>query len=184
MKTYQLSGTIRQEVGKKATNVVRNSKNIPCVLYGGKENIHFQVNEGDVRKLIYTPDIFLIELTINGVKHQAVMKELQFHPVSDKTLHIDFYEVSPEKPIEIAVPVRLEGLAEGVKAGGKLQQNLRTIKVKGLVHNIPERLIINVENLGLGKTIQVEELSFPNLTLTTPKTAIVATVNATRASKK
>jgi large subunit ribosomal protein L25 len=184
MKTYQLSGTIRQEVGKKATHAVRNSKNIPCVLYGGKENIHFQVIEGDVRKLIYTPDIFLIELTINGIKHQAVMKELQFHPVTDKPLHIDFYEVSSEKPIEMAVPVRLEGLAEGVKAGGKLQQNLRTLKVKGFVQHIPERLIINVDNLGLGKTIKVEELSFPNLTLTTPKTAIVATVNATRATKK
>jgi large subunit ribosomal protein L25 len=112
------------------------------------------------------------------------MKELQFHPVSEKVLHLDFYEITDGKPVEIAVPVRLEGLAEGVKSGGKLQQNLRLIKVKGLVNDIPEQLKINVDNLGLGKTIQVSELSFPNLELTTPKTAIVATVNATRAVKK
>jgi large subunit ribosomal protein L25 len=184
MKTFQVSGTIRQKVGKKATNAVRNSGDIPCVLYGGKENIHFQVVASDVRKLIYTPEIFLVELTIDGVKHSTIMKELQFHPVSEKVLHLDFYEITDGKPVEIAVPVRLEGLAEGVKSGGKLQQNLRLIKVKGLVNDIPEQLKINVDNLGLGKTIQVSELSFPNLELTTPKTAIVATVNATRAVKK
>lgn len=184
MKTFQVSGTLRQEVGKKATNAVRNSGNIPCVLYGGQGNTHFQVVAGDVRKLIYTPEIFLVELTIDGKKHSAIMKELQFHPVTEKVLHLDFYEVTDDKPIVMAVPVRLEGLAEGVKEGGKLQQNLRLLKVKGLVQNIPEQLKINVDNLGLGKTIQVSELSFPNLELVTPKTAIVATVNATRAVKK
>ncbi|MBB3187713.1 50S ribosomal protein L25/general stress protein Ctc [Microbacter margulisiae] len=184
MKTFQLGGTLREGVGKKATNAVRNNGNIPCVLYGGSTNITFQVTSGDVRKLVYTPEIFLVELTIDGKQYSAIMKDLQFHPVSDKLLHIDFYEVSNEKPVEIAVPVRLEGLAEGVKAGGKLQQNLRLIKVKGLVNHIPEQLKINVEDLGLGKTIQIIDLSFPNLILTTPKTAIVATVNATRATKK
>jgi large subunit ribosomal protein L25 len=184
MKTFQVSGTIRQEVGKKATNAVRNSGNIPCFLYGGNGNIHFQVVAGDVRKLIYTPEIFLVELTIDGVKHSTIMKELQFHPVSEKVLHLDFFEVTNDNPVVMAVPVRLEGLAEGVKAGGKLQQNLRLLKVKGLVQNIPEQLKINVDNLGLGKTIQVSELSFPNLELVTPKTAIVATVNTTRAVKK
>jgi large subunit ribosomal protein L25 len=183
MKTFQVSGKSRNEVGKKATNAVRNTGNIPCNLYGGKENTSFEVVAGDVRKLIYSPEIFLVELTIDGKKTNAIFKELQFHPVTDKLLHIDFLEVFDNKPVKIDVPVRLEGLAEGVKAGGKLQQNVRTLKVKALIKDVPEQLKVNVEKLDLGKTIQVGELSFPNLELLTSKTAIVATVKTTRAVK-
>jgi large subunit ribosomal protein L25 len=183
MKTFKLSGVVRTDVGKKATNAVRNSGNIPCVLYGGEQNISFQVVAGDVRKLIYTPEIFAVDLTIDGKQTKAILKDLQVHPVSDKVLHIDFLEVFDNKPVQINVPVRLEGLAEGVKAGGKLQQNIRTIKVKALINNVPEQLKVNVEKLGTGKTIQVGELSFPNLELLTTKSAIVATVKATRAAK-
>jgi large subunit ribosomal protein L25 len=183
MKKFQLSGTVRTDVGKKATNAVRNAGNIPCVLYGGETNISFSVAASDVRKLIYTPDIYEVELTVGNKKTSAILKELQFHPVSDKLLHIDFLEVFAAKPVQIIVPVRLDGLAEGVKAGGKLQQNVRGLKVKALINNVPEQLIVNVEKLDLGKTIQVGELSFPNLELLTPKSAIVATVKATRAAK-
>jgi len=182
MKLFQLSGTSRKDLGKKATNAVRNAGNIPCVLYGGKENANFQVVAGDVRKLIYSPEIFLVELAIDRKKTNAILKELQVHPVTEKILHIDFLEVSNAKPVQINVPVRLEGLAEGVKAGGKLQQNMRSIKVKALAADIPEQLKINVEKLELGKTIQVGDLSFPKLELLSPKSAIVATVQATRAS--
>ena len=183
MKTFELSGTVRPDLGKKATNAVRNSGNIPCILYGGEQNINFQVTTGDVRKLIYTPEIFVVNLTVNGKTTKAILKDLQLHPVSDKVLHIDFLEVFDNKPVQIKVPVRLEGLAEGVKAGGKLQQNSRTLKVKALINDVPEQLKVNVEKLGMGKTIQVGELSFPNLELLTSKSAIVATVKATRASK-
>jgi large subunit ribosomal protein L25 len=183
MKTFELSGTLRNDLGKKATTAVRKAGNIPAILYGGEKNTNFQVVAGDVRKLVYTPEIFVVELTIDGQKTKAILKDLQIHPVSDKILHIDFLEVFDNKPIQINVPVRLEGLAEGVKAGGKLQQNIRTIKVKALANNIPEQLKVNVEKLDLGKTIQVGELSFSNLELLTPKSAIVATVKATRAVK-
>lgn len=183
MKTFELSGELRTDLGKKATAQVRKAGNIPCILYGGEKNTNFQVVAGDVRKLIYTPEIFVVGLTIDGKKTRAILKELQVHPVSDKILHIDFLEVSDKKPIQIDVPVRLEGLAEGVKAGGKLQQNIRSIKVKTLINDVPEQLKVNVETLGLGKTIQVGELSFPKLELLTPKSAIVATVKATRAAK-
>lgn len=183
MKTFELSGVLRPEVGKKATTAVRNAGNVPCEMYGGEKNITFQVVAGDVRKLIYTPEIFLVNLTIDGKATKAILKELQFHPVTDKLLHIDFLEVFENKPVQIKVPVRLEGLAEGVKAGGKLQQNTRSLKVKALINNVPEQLKVNVEQLGLGKTIQVGELSFPNLELLTSKSAIVATVKATRAAK-
>lgn len=183
MKTFELSGVLRNDLGKKGTNAVRNSGNIPAVLYGGEKTITFQVTTGDVRKLIYTPEIFVVNLTIDGTTRQAILKDLQLHPVTDKVLHIDFLEVFENKPVQINVPVRLEGLAEGVKAGGKLQQNSRTLKVKALIGNVPEKLIVNVESLSLGKTIQVGELSFPNLELLTSKSAIVATVKATRAAK-
>lgn len=183
MKTFELSGKLRTDLGKKATTAVRNSGNIPCVLYGGETNTNFQVTVGDVRKLIYTPEIFVVSLNINGKKTNAILKDLQIHPVSDKVLHIDFLEVFDNKPVQINVPVRLEGLAEGVKAGGKLQQNIRSLKVKSFVKDVPEQLKVNVETLGLGKTVQVGELSFPKLELLTPKSAIVATVKATRAVK-
>jgi len=184
MKTFQLSGKTREEVGKKSTNAVRNSGGIPCNLYGVEGNISFEVVAGDVRKLIYSPEIFLVELTIDSKKVNAIYKELQFHPVTDKLLHIDFMQVIDKNPVKIDIPVRLEGLAEGVKAGGKLQQNVRTLKVKALIKDVPEQLKINVEKLELGKTIQVGELSFPKLEMLTSKTAIVATVKATRAIKK
>lgn len=183
MKTFSLSGTLRSDLGKKGTNAVRNAGNIPAVLYGGEQNTNFQVVAGDVRKLIYTPEIFVVDLTINGKTTKAILKDLQLHPVTDKILHIDFLEVFENKPVQINVPVRLEGLAEGVKAGGKLQQNSRNLKVKALINDVPEKLIVNVEALTLGKTIQVGELSFPNLELLTSKSAIVATVKATRAAK-
>lgn len=183
MKTLAISGSERKELGKKAAKAERKSNMIPCVLYGNGQNINFVVSESELRKAIYTPNIYVIELNIDGKKINSVLKDAQFHPVKDAILHVDFYEVTENKPIVMAVPVKLEGLAEGVKAGGKLSQDMRKIKVKGLYTNIPEILTVNVENLGLGKTIQVGSLSFDNLELVSPKQAIVASVKSTRASK-
>ncbi len=185
MKTYDLKGELRSQeaLGKKGVRSVRTNGNIPAVLYGGAENVNFQVSLSDVRKLIYTPEIFLVNLTIDGKAHKAILKELQFHPVKDSILHIDFLEVFDDKDIVMEVPVKLEGLAEGVRLGGKLSQELRKLKVKGNYKNIPELLSVNVENLGLGKTIQVGALSFENLTILNSANNVVAAVKLTRAAR-
>ncbi len=188
MKTFQLTGKTREIAArsadqKRALKAMRNQSEIPAVLYGGEQVVHFAVTQSDVRKLIYTPDIFAIELTIDGVQKMAVMKEIQFHPVTDAILHIDFLEVFPEKPIVMEVPVVLEGHAEGVKAGGKLQLQMRKLKVKANYTDIPERLIINVDNLGLGKTMQVGDIHFEGLEIMNAKNAVVCAVQLTRAAR-
>lgn len=183
MKTFKLEGSVREVLGKKSTKAVRVEDSIPCVIYGASEPVHFQVSASAVRKLIYTPEIFLVELTVAGKTVTAIMKDLQFHPVTDKVLHIDFLEVTPTKPIVIKVPVKLEGLAEGVKAGGKLTQEMRTLKVKATYDKVPECLVVNVSELGLGKTIQVGALSFPGLEILSPAMNVVTAVKLTRAAK-
>ena len=182
MKTFQLEGKTRTEKGKKASKELRKQNHVPCNIYGLKDNISFEVDANAVRKLIYTPDIFIVELTIDGTKHDAVLKELQFHPVSDRLLHIDFLEVDETKPIVMAVPVHLVGHAAGVKAGGNLLQNMRYIKVKGLYTNIPEFLDVDVTELKIGKSIKVKDLKFDNLENVSAGENVVATVKATRAA--
>lgn len=183
MKTFQLEGSLRDIVGKKPTKAIRVNESIPCVLYGGKENIHFEVKNSNVRKLIYTPEIFLVELTIGSNTYKAIMKDLQFHPVTDKVLHIDFLEVNEKKPITMLVPIKLQGLAQGVKSGGKLIQEMRLLKVKAPYDKIPENVSVDVTEVGLGKSIQVGKLSYPGLEILSPVKNIVATVKLTRASK-
>ena len=144
---------------------------------------NLQVKAEDVRKLIYTPDIFAIDLDVNGVKKNAVLKDIQFHPVTDNILHIDLLEVSDKKPVVMEVPVKLEGHAEGVKAGGKLTLSMKKIKVKALYTSIPERVVINVDHLGLGKTLQIGDLHFEGLELMNAKNAVVCAVQLTRAAR-
>ena len=208
MKTFQLSAEPRTDLGKKAAKELRKEGKIPAVLNGGRivelpfnetlkpgeklveiENgrgmitTDLTVTNDGVRKLIYTPEIFAIELDLNGEKKTAVLREVQFHPVKDNILHIDLLEVSKDKPVVMAVPVKLEGHAEGVKAGGKLTLSMKKVKVKALYTDIPERLVINVDNLGLGKTLQVGDLNFEGLELVTPKEAVVCAVQLTRAAR-
>ena len=183
MKTFQLEGSKREQTGKKATKAYRKESLIPCVIYGGEEVIHFTVSKDGIRKLIYTPEVHIVELTIDGKPSKAIIKETQFHPVSDELLHVDFLQISDTKPVVIDIPVILEGLAEGVKAGGKLSLEMRKLRVKGLYANLPETLLINVESLGLGKTIQVGNLHFDNLELLNAKENVVVSVKATRASR-
>ncbi|MCL2650329.1 MAG: 50S ribosomal protein L25/general stress protein Ctc [Candidatus Azobacteroides sp.] len=183
MKTFELKGELRENLGKKASKLSRREGEVPCVLYGGEKVVHFSVTQDGIRKLIYTPEIFLVNLNVNGKVCNAILKDLQFHPVSDKLLHVDFYEVSAQRPIVMEVPVVVEGLAEGVKAGGKLSLELRKLKVKGLYDKIPEKLVINVENLGLGKTVQVGQLSFDNLELMNAKNTVVCAIKLTRAAR-
>ncbi|MDR0543710.1 MAG: 50S ribosomal protein L25/general stress protein Ctc [Dysgonamonadaceae bacterium] len=183
MKTFQLEGSKREQTGKKAAKAYRKEALVPCVLYGGENVTHFTVSKEGIRKLIYTPEIYIVELTIDGKAVKAVLKETQFHPVSDELLHVDFLEVFDAKPVVIEIPVVLEGLAEGVKAGGKLSLEMRKLRVKGLYANLPEKLAINIENLGLGKTIQVGALQFDNLELLNAKDNVVVAVKLTRAAR-
>ncbi len=208
MKTFQLAAEPRTDLGKKAAKALRAEGKIPVVLNGGEivelpftgslkpgeklveiENgrgiitTDLTVTNEAVRKLIYTPDIFAIELDFNGGKKMAVLREVQYHPVKDNILHIDLLEVSDKKPVVMSVPVKVEGHAEGVKAGGKLTLAMKRVKVKALYTDIPERLVINVDNLGLGKTLQVGDLHFEGLELVTPKEAVVCAVQLTRAAR-
>ncbi len=183
MKTFELKGTLRTDLGKKASKAMRRAGSVPCELYGNGENIHFSCTQDALRKLIYTPEIYLVNLNIEGREEKAIIKELQFHPVSDKVIHIDFLAVTEDKPIVMDVPVRLEGLAVGVRAGGKLSLEMRKLRVKGLYNNVPEVLTINVENLDLGKTIQVKALQFDNLELLNAPNSVVCAVKLTRAAR-
>ena len=183
MQVFELKGELRTDLGKKATKVLREEKKVPCVLYGGKENIHFSVVEKDLSKLVYTPFVYIVKIMIDGNAYEAVMREIQFHPVTDRILHIDFYHIFAEKPVIIEVPVKLKGFAEGVQAGGKLVQVIRKLKVKALPANLPGEVELDVTSLGLGKSIKVKELSFANFEVVNAKEVVIAQVKVTRASK-
>ena len=190
MKSIEICGSLRTETGKKATNELRKNNSVPCVLYGIQKDengqpkaVHFSVPTDGLRKLVYTPHIYVVDLVIDGQKVNAIMKDIQFHPVTDAILHIDFLQINEENPIVMEVPVQLEGLAEGVKAGGKLALQIRKLKVKALYNVIPERLVIDVTNLALGKTIKVGELSYEGLELMNAKEAVVCAVKLTRAAR-
>ena len=188
MKSIEIKGTARTIAERsseqaRALKAIRKNNGVPCVLYGGKEVVHFTVPAEGLRNLVYTPHIYVIDLDIDGKKVNAIMKDIQFHPVKDNILHVDFYEIDESKPIVMEVPVQLEGLAEGVKAGGKLALQIRKLKVKALYNLIPERLIVNVSHLGLGKTIKVGELNFEGLELLNANEAVVCAVKLTRAAR-
>lgn len=185
MKSFTLNATARtaSEVGKKASKTLRKEGLIPAVLYGGDSVMHLSVTEDAVRNLIYTPEIFAIDLTVGDTTCKAILKDLQFHPVTDKVLHIDFLQVFEDKPVEMKVPIVLDGYAIGVKAGGKLTREKRYLKVKAAYTNIPEKLHINVSKLQLGKTIQVRQLNFEGLELMDAPNAVVCAVKLTRAAR-
>ena len=183
MQVFELKGELRTDLGKKATKVLREEKKVPCVLYGGKENIHFSVVEKDLSKLVYTPFVYIVKIMIDGNAYEAVMREIQFHPVTDRILHIDFYHIFAGKPVIIEAPVKLKGFAEGVQAGGKLVQVIRKLKVKALPANLPGEVELDVTSLGLGKSIKVKELSFDNFEVVNAKEVVIAQVKVTRASK-
>ena len=190
MRSIAINGSLRTEIGKKATKSVRKADAVPCVLYGAQKDAngnqvatHFTVTNDGLRNLVYTPHIYVVDLTIDGKTVNAIMKDIQFHPVTDKILHVDFYQIDEANPIVMEVPVKLEGLAEGVKAGGKLALQVRKLKVKALYSAIPERLIVDVTNLGLGKTIKVGELSYEGLQILNSKEAVVCAVKLTRAAR-
>jgi len=212
MKTFQLNAEARTDLGKKAAKALRKENKIPVVLNGGKlvdldkdgnysgkllagEKVipigrdgkgiittDLVVNFADVRKLIYSTDVYVIDLNYDGQTRKAVLKDIQFHPVSDAILHIDLMEVNDEKPVVVEIPVHLEGHAVGVKAGGKLYLSMKKVKVKGLYKDIPETILLNVDNLEIGKTIKVRDCEFENYELASAKELVIAGVRATRNS--
>ncbi len=189
MKSIDVKGTARNEFGKKGAKALRSQNLIPCNLYGVERDAKglpvakaFSVTFEEVRKLVYSPDIFSVNLTIDGNTVLAVMREIQFHPVKDNILHIDFYQVTPEKPIVMAVPVKLNGLAAGVKAGGKLEQILRRVKAKALYTAIPEKVEIDVTPLTIGKSFKVGDLKVEGIEFVSPKDAVICTVMSTRSA--
>ena len=183
MKTFELKGSKRESTGKKAAKAYRKESLIPCVLYGGSEVVHFTVTKDGIRKLVYTPEVYTVDLSVDGKNYTAILKDMQFHPVNDELIHADFLQIFKDKPVVLEIPLVLEGLAQGVKEGGKLSMDMRKLKVKGLYKDFPEKLVVNIENLGLGKTIQVGDLNYKNLELLNTKNSVVASVKATRAVK-
>ncbi|MDY4890115.1 MAG: 50S ribosomal protein L25/general stress protein Ctc [Prevotella sp.] len=190
MREISINGQVREGLGKKASKMLRKEGLIPCNLYGEKkdanglpEALAFSVPFSELRKVVYTPHIYVVNININGTNHVAIMKELQFHPVTDALLHADFYEINDTKDITIGIPVKLNGLAQGVRDGGRINLSIRKINVKAQYKNIPEVLNIDVTNLGLGKSIKVGERSFEGLELVTPAEVVVCSVKATRASR-
>ena len=183
MKTLAIKAASRAEYGKKATKAARRQGLIPCVIYGGGENVSFTVEEKAVKPLIYTPNSYIVELEIDGKKELAVLRDVQYHPIREQILHIDFNRVQEGKPVSIAIPVRLTGNAEGVKIGGKLALSARKLVVKAMVENLPDELVVDVTPLKVGQTIFVGDLQFEGLQFVSPATQAVCAVRVTRASR-
>lgn len=189
MKEIDVTGKKRSEIGKKASKLLRKEGLIPCNLYGEAKGenglpkaMSFTSSMSELRKIVYTPHIYVINLVIDGESHTAILKELQFHPVTDALLHVDFYEVNDQKPITIGIPVKLTGLAQGIRDGGRMNLSIRKINVTAKYQDIPEHLDIDVTNLKIGKSIKVGDLHFEGLEMATGKEVVVCSIKATRKS--
>jgi large subunit ribosomal protein L25 len=184
MKTFALKAEKRDSLGKKSTRTLRKQNHVPCVMYGGEEINHFHVHENAVKKLIYTDQVYLVEIEIAGKTYKSVMHELQFHPVTDKTLHIDFVQVFEDKPSVVSLPINLTGTSKGIIAGGKLRLKKRYLKVKGLVKDMPETLNIDISPLQIGDSLKVGDLKYENLELLEPAQAMVVGIASSRLAAK
>jgi len=183
MKTIEISGSLRSETGKKVAKIYRKNGQVPAILYGGDVSIMFVVNEKDLKPLVYTPTVHIVNLNIDGKSYEAILKDIQFHPVSDKILHIDFLHIFDDKKVTVSLPVLLKGLSEAAKQGGKVMLITRKLKANGFPQELPEMLEIDITNLELGKTIMVGDLNFENVQLLDPKSTVVASAQLTRAAR-
>ena len=189
MKEINVTGQKRTDLGKKASRLLRKEGMVPCNLYGEAKKdgkpvaLSFASPMSELRKIVYTPHIYVINLIIDGESHTAIMKELQFDPVTDAVIHIDFLEVNDQKPITIGIPVKLVGLAQGVRDGGRMNLSIRKINVTAPYQQIPEHLDIDVAALKIGKSIKVGELSFEGLDIATSKEVVVCSIKMTRAAQ-
>ncbi len=184
MKTITIKAEKRTEVGKSSTRKLRKEGHVPCVMYGGDEVMHFHAHENDFRHIVYTHDAYLIKLDIDGKIHNAVLKELQFHPVTDHLIHIDFVEVAVDKPVTMELPIRLVGSAVGIKNGGKSRQRRRTLKARGLLKDLPETLDIDITNTDIGDVIKVGDLIYEGLEILDPPRSMIYSIVSSRVSMK
>ena len=182
MKSLAISVKSRENVGKSNTRSLRNQGNVPCVLYGGEKQVCFYAHENDFRKLVYTPDVFIVELNIDGETKKAIMQDIQFHPVTDKILHIDFLEVFDDKPITVSIPVILNGLSIGVRNGGNLMFRRRKIITRGLSVNLPDTIEIDIENLKIGQFVYIKDLHLDGCDFLAPDNSVVVGVKTARAA--
>lgn len=183
MKTFDVKGFKREAVGKKDSKKLRADGNVPCVLYGGEEPVHFYVNSKVFLKLLYTPNVYLLNLDVDGEVTKAIIQDAQFHAVEDEVLHVDFLKISDGKPVKIDVPIKVTGYAKGMKAGGKLKVNLRRLRVKALAENLPDTIPVAIDNLEIGQSVRVGELEMENIEFLNSKSVPVASIVVTRAAK-
>jgi large subunit ribosomal protein L25 len=184
MKTIEINGSFRKELGKKSSKELRKANNVPCVIYGGKENIHFYTHENNFKNIVYTPEAHLVNLKIEGKEYNLVLKEIQYHPVSDRIIHVDFTEVAPNKPVTIGVPIKVSGDSVGIMAGGKLRIRRRSLLVRGFANDIPEFLPIDITEVKIHQSIKVGDLSFDKIELLDPKRSMVLAVATSRVAQK
>ncbi len=183
MERLVIKTSKRKETGKKATKQLRKEGHVPCVLYGGKENIHFAAEEKIFKKLVYTPKAFLVDLFIDGKEHKAVLQEITFHPVTDHILHIDFKEIFDDKKVNINIPIHVIGDSVGIKAGGKMAVKRRTLRVRALPKHLPDFLEVDITDLNIGQSLKVRDLHYDNLEILDPGQAMVAGVISSRLAK-
>lgn len=180
MKQVSLSGALRAYVGKKDARKIRREGNVPCVLYGGKEHIHFLTDEKQLLKMIFTPEVYIFRLTIGKKEIPAVLQDVQYHPVTDRVLHVDFLEIHPEKPVTIAVPLKLNGTPKGVLLGGKLHQKLRKLKIKSLIDHLPDVIEIDISPLDIGQSVKISDLVREHITFLDPPSTVAVAVRTAR----
>ncbi|MBQ9254649.1 MAG: 50S ribosomal protein L25/general stress protein Ctc [Bacteroidales bacterium] len=181
MKTVSMSGSVRQNVGKKDTKALRREGNVPCVLYGGsEEQIKFSCPEKDFTALLFTPDTHYVKINIEGKEHNAILQDIQYHPVSDRVLHADFLRIFDDKPITVSIPVKTTGTAPGVLQGGKLHLKMRKVRINGLPNDIPQVVELDISKLGINQGIKVSDIQLPKVQLMEVANSVVVTVKSTR----
>jgi large subunit ribosomal protein L25 len=184
MKTIEIKGTTRTELGKKSSKAIRKEGSVPCVIYGKDVNIHFYTHENNFKNLVYTPDAHLVKISLEDKEYKAVLKDMQFHPVKDNILHADFIEIFDNKAVVINIPIKVTGDSVGVIAGGKLSIKRRNLKVKGLAKDLPEALNIDITNLKIHEGVKVGDLSYDKIELLDPKKSMVLTIATSRVAQK
>ena len=184
MKSIAISGSPRENVGKRDAKELRYEGKVPAVLYGGKNQIHFSVSASDLKSLVFTPDVQFVALDVAGVKAQAIIQDVHFHPLTDQPLHVDFLELDDKKPVVMQIPVKLTGTSPGVKTGGKLIQKLRKLRVKALPKDMPQYVEVSIDKLDVGKSVGVEELKFDKFKVTNNPEDTIVSVTMSRALKQ
>ncbi|MEI6436143.1 MAG: 50S ribosomal protein L25 [Bacteroidota bacterium] len=181
MKTVSLSGSLRENVGKKDAKMHRKEFKVPCVMYGGKEQIHFVAGEKELMKIMHSPVVYIFNLKIAGKEHTTIVQDVQYHPVTDRMLHVDFMQILPEKPVIIGVPIKVTGTAPGVLRGGKLVKKMRKLAIKALVQHLPDEIAVSIDSLDIGNTLKVSDLTLENVTFLDPASSVIVSVQTARA---